>query len=185
MSVASSVRIVPIRNTAFVALGSNLGDARGGSLAQLQSAARAIHLLSDCNVIACSPVYQSPAHGTATAQPDYLNAVLQLETSLAAQPLLLALSNIEQEHGRRRDAHTERNAARTLDLDLLLFNSETIRSEMLTVPHPRMHLRAFVLRPLLDISPAIVITGLGAASNFLNTLSAQTITLFSEPLQWM
>ncbi len=185
MSVASSARIVPTRNTAFIALGSNLGNERGGSLAQLQSAVRAIHVHCDCKVIACSPVYRSPAQDASTAQPDYLNAVLQVETPLAAQTLLLALSNIEQEHGRRRDAHTERNAARTLDLDLLLFNSETIRTEMLTVPHPRMHLRAFVLRPLLDLNPAIVISGLGAASDFLHALSAQPITVFSEPLQWM
>jgi 2-amino-4-hydroxy-6-hydroxymethyldihydropteridine diphosphokinase len=185
MPAASHVRITPKRNTVFIALGSNLGNERGDSLAQLQNAVHAIHALDDCNVIACSPVYQSPAHGAKTVQPDYLNAVLQLETSLAAQPLLLALSSIEQKHGRSRDVTIERNAARTLDLDMLLFNSETIHSETLTVPHPRMHLRAFVLHPLLDISPAIMIPGLGAASDFLRGVSIQPITRFSEPLQWI
>jgi 2-amino-4-hydroxy-6-hydroxymethyldihydropteridine diphosphokinase len=179
------VSLAPLSNTAFIALGSNLGNERGGSLAQLESAARSLHARDDCNVIVCSPVYRSPAHDTVTSQPDYLNAVLQLQTSLKPQSLLHVLASVEQNHGRIRGASIERNAARTLDLDLLLFNGETIHSETLTVPHPRMHLRAFVLRPLIDISPGIAIPGLGAGSDFLPTVSTQPITFFSEPLQWM
>ena len=172
-------------NTAYIALGSNLGTASASPHAQLQLAVQHIHQLADCEVITCSPVYQSPAHETVDAQPDYLNAVIRITTTLDAESLLHTLAHIERSHGRVREHASVRNAARTLDLDLLLFNDDTLASESLTVPHPRMHVRAFVLRPLLDIAPEIAIPGLGKAATFLPGVSMQTLTRFSEPLPWI
>jgi 2-amino-4-hydroxy-6-hydroxymethyldihydropteridine diphosphokinase len=185
MQKALAARAAPSVSRAFVALGSNLGNANGGSLAQLQSAVRAIHAFDGCDVTQCSPVYQSPAQEATSVQPDYLNAVLLLETRLQPITLLNVLLTIEHSHGRVRDARGERNSARTLDLDLLMFNDEIFSSETLTVPHPRMHLRAFVLRPLLDVAGDVTIPGHGAASNFLPAVSAQPIKRFAEPLQWI
>lgn len=185
MQNALAARVASSVSRAFVALGSNLGNANGGSLAQLQSAVRAIHALDDCEIKQCSSVYQSPAQGATGMQPDYLNAVIAVETRLQPIALLQALLTIEQRHGRVRDARGERNSARTLDLDLLMFNDEIFSNETLSVPHPRMHLRAFVLRPLLDLADDIVIPGHGAATNFLPGVSAQPIERFAEPLQWI
>jgi 2-amino-4-hydroxy-6-hydroxymethyldihydropteridine diphosphokinase len=186
MPDALNARTALTINTSYIALGSNLANENGDSLAQLQSAVREIHALNECDIIACSPVYRSPAQETITIQPDYLNAVIKVETHIRPEVLLSHLSMIERKHGRTRDATIEENAARTLDLDVLLFNNEAINTKTLTVPHPRMHLRAFVLRPLLDLAPAIVIPRLGEADHFLSAIiSIQPITLFSEPLQWM
>jgi len=98
------------------------------------------------------------------AQPDYFNAVVRLETELAPHELLAELLAVEQAHGRAR---TFKNAPRTLDLDLLLYGDEVIRSKDLVVPHPRMHLRRFVLDPLTEISPDCVIPGVGPARDWL------------------
>ncbi len=132
--------------SAYIALGSNLS----GPLGQLQRATDALHELPDTRLERISRVYHSAAVGPGE-QPDYLNAVVCVETSLAALDLLDALQAIETAQGRVR---TERWGARTLDLDLLLYGDATIDCSRLRVPHPRMCERAFVLLPLADIAAA-------------------------------
>ena len=108
--------------------------------------------------------------------PDYLNAVARLETSLEPYGLLLHLLDIELMLGRKRRG-LRKNAPRSVDLDLLLMDSLMIQSTPLTLPHPRMHLRAFVLKPLLDLAPDIVVPGLGPARDFLGAVSDQRVEL--------
>jgi 2-amino-4-hydroxy-6-hydroxymethyldihydropteridine diphosphokinase len=96
-----------------------------------------------------------------TGQPDFINAVAQLETGLRAERLLAELQELEARHGRKRSFP---NAPRTLDLDVLLYGNAEIRSTTLTVPHPRMHERAFVLKPLLEIAPELDFDLAGCAS---------------------
>ncbi|MBW8721747.1 MAG: 2-amino-4-hydroxy-6-hydroxymethyldihydropteridine diphosphokinase [Polaromonas sp.] len=140
---------------AYVALGANLGDAA----AALRQAVQAMGQLPLTQVRRCSSVYKTAPlntdSGEASVAPgnDYLNAVAELETGLAAPDLLNHLQQIEQQAGRQRPY---RNAPRTLDLDMLLYGSARIDSERLTVPHPRMALRAFVLAPLAEIAPELV-----------------------------
>ena len=107
-----------------------------------------------------------------TGQPDYVNAVCALQTGLTPEALLEALLGLEAQFGRRRDYHY---APRTLDLDLLLFDAETRNSPQLTLPHPRMHLRAFVLAPLVEIAPDCRIPGRGTAAAWLAAASMQRI----------
>ena len=131
-------------NTSFIALGSNLGDPE----AQLRLAVSALSELHESRLADCSAVYRSAAVGPGE-QPDYLNAVLRLETSLDPLSLLDALQAIETRQGRERDV---RWGARTLDLDLILYGRETVASERLTLPHPRFAERNFVLYPLRDVA---------------------------------
>ena len=105
-------------------------------------------------------------------QPDFINAVSALQTSLTPRALLDALLDIEVTFGRRRDFH---HAPRTLDLDLLLFDMQTIETSALHVPHPRMHLRAFVINPLVEIAPDCQIPGRGKAIAWLPAVSMQQI----------
>lgn len=133
----------------FVALGSNLGE----PLTQLRQALTQLHNLPDTRVIGCSAVYQNPAIGPGE-QPDYLNAVVALRTELPAVDLLHALQSIENQQGRQRG---ERWAARTLDLDILLYGDERFDTAELTVPHPRMLQRNFVLYPLHDVAPDLLL----------------------------
>jgi 2-amino-4-hydroxy-6-hydroxymethyldihydropteridine diphosphokinase len=122
---------------ACIGLGANLGDAR----ATLDAAQHALARLPQTRLVAASPLYRSaPIDATG---PDYLNAVVVLETALAPHALLSELQRIEDRHGRERP---HRNAPRTLDLDLLLYGDRRIATAALTVPHPRLHERAFVLR---------------------------------------
>ncbi len=135
---------------AFIALGSNLGD----RAAHLCAAVRALEAPPDLRVTAASPVYESAAHTLRPdeAQPSYLNAVVRLRTRLSPEALMAALLRIEHRAGRRRSA-ARRWAARTLDLDLLLYGEVTLETPALTVPHPRLGARLFVLRPLADLAP--------------------------------
>ena len=139
--------------TAYVALGANLGDAA----AALRQAASELNHLPLTQVAKRSSLYKTaPLDGTAGRRApggDYLNAVVELATGLTAPALLAHLQQIEQAAGRER---TYRNAPRTLDLDLLLYGSGRIDSASLTVPHPRMTQRAFVLVPLAEIAPGLV-----------------------------
>ena len=141
--------------TAYVALGANLGDA----VAALQQAAAALAHLPLTRLLQASSVYKTAPidtdSGGDTAAPggDYFNAVVALETGLTAPALLDQLQQLEQQAGRERPY---RNAPRTLDLDLLLYGSAHIDSARLTVPHPRMRQRAFVLVPLAEIAPGWV-----------------------------
>lgn len=130
--------------SAFVALGANLGDAVGAVRAAFQALAG----LPETTLVRRSSLYRSaPVEATG---PDFINAVAELRTRLPAAALLAALQAIEQGAGRARPY---RNAPRTLDLDLLLFGDERIATAALTVPHPRMAERAFVLVPLAEIAP--------------------------------
>ncbi len=104
-----------------------------------------------------------------------MNAVVALRTSLSPRALLSRLQAIERAQGRDRGAATPRNSPRTLDLDLLLFGRRLVRLPQLTIPHPRMHERAFVLTPLLDIAPATVIPGRGQARRLAHAVRAQRI----------
>jgi len=104
--------------------------------------------------------------------PDYLNAVAVLRTGLSPEALLAALQAIEQAHGRERPY---RNAPRTLDLDLLLHGIKVLDTPALQLPHPRMHQRAFVLAPLLEIDPGVQIPGRGAAVDWLAGLTDQPL----------
>lgn len=138
--------------TAYVALGANLGD----TAAALKQAVTAINNLPQTRVNKTSGIYLTAPQGDDTGIAlggDYLNAVAEVQTDLTAYELLEHLQSIEQVAGRQR---LYLNAPRTLDLDLLLYGSASIDSAHLTVPHPRMLQRAFVLAPLQEIAPALV-----------------------------
>lgn len=132
----------------YIGLGSNLGDS-------LQILTEAVHKLATLGPLQVSQLYQSPPMGPQD-QPNYLNAAVQLQTDLAPLALLDELQRIEQESGRVRLRHW---GERTLDLDLLIYGDEQIQNERLTVPHVGVLERDFVLRPLLDIDPNLVIKG--------------------------
>lgn len=155
---------------AFIGLGSNLAHPRR----QLAKALARIDAIPGVRVLRVSPNYRTEAIG-GMPQPDYVNAVALVSTSLAPRALLARLLSIERTQHRRRDASTPRNAPRTLDLDLLLYGARRIRSPQLTLPHPRMHERAFVLRPLCDIAPATRIPGCSLAKRFLPSVRGQRI----------
>jgi 2-amino-4-hydroxy-6-hydroxymethyldihydropteridine diphosphokinase len=134
--------------TAYIAIGANLGD----PLAQAQGALKQIAALPATRVTATSSWYRSKAIGP--QQPDYLNGVTRIETSLSPLDLLNSLQRVELEHGRERLQHW---GPRTLDLDLLLYDELILQSARLTVPHPQLALRNFVLVPLLEIAPQLVL----------------------------
>jgi len=152
--------------TAFIGIGANLGDARGNVL----DAVERLRRLPGATLEAVSSLYRTAPIDS--SGDDYINAVARLSTSLPAQQLLEALFGIEQAHGRERPYF---NAPRTLDLDLLLYGDEQIATPTLVVPHPRMHQRAFVLMPLLELAPAVVLPGLGRAGDFAPSVSDQGI----------
>ena len=156
---------------AFVGLGSNLAHPRR----QIARAIAAIARLHGTRVVALSPNYASAPVPTDATQPDYVNAVVALRTALPPRSLLRRLQAIERRHGRQRDSGTPRNSPRTLDLDLLLFGRRIVRLPQLTVPHPRMHERAFVLTPLLDLAPAATIPGRGLARRERRAIRGQRI----------
>ena len=156
---------------AFLGLGSNLAHPRR----QLARAVRAIARLPQLRIVAVSPNYASAPIGSETPQPDYVNAVVAVRTALGPRALLAALQSIEHRQRRRRDAEPHRNAPRTLDLDLLLYGRRRIRLPGLAVPHPRMHERAFVLRPLADVAAVATIPGRGLARRFLVNVRDQRI----------
>ncbi len=144
-------------HTAFIGLGSNLAD----PLAQVSSALDALNSLAQTHVVRRSSFYRSAPVGY-LQQPDFINAVAQLETELAPRALLDALLALEHDRGRTREFC---NAPRTLDLDILLYDDLIHHEHGLTIPHPQMHLRAFVLQPLLEIAPDCVIPGVGPAAD--------------------
>lgn len=158
--------------TAYIALGANLGDAA----ASLKQAVVMINALPLCIVKKTSSLYKTepletlPGHAPGN---DYINAVVEIETSLSAPTLLHHLQQIEQAAGRQRP-HI--NAPRTLDLDLLLYGNGSIDSADLTVPHPRMWQRAFVLLPLTEIAPEL------AAGERLQVVQGQKIAVFESVL---
>lgn len=155
---------------AYVGLGSNLAHPRR----QLAKALATLDVVDGIRVVAVSPNYVTAPVGGAP-QPDYVNAVALLRTTLGPRALLARLHGIERRQHRRRDAQTPRNAPRTLDLDLLLYGARRVRLRGLTLPHPRMHERAFVLKPLTDIAPTITIPGRGLAARYLPRVRGQRI----------
>ncbi len=153
---------------AYVALGANLGQA----LQALKEVVDRINNEDEIAVIKTSSFYKTvPIDSTG---PDYINAVIEIQTELSDEQLLERLLEIEKDFGRVRPAGIH-NAPRTMDLDLLLFEDEVKQSEFLTLPHPRMHERAFVLVPLCEISPEIVIPGKGLAKDYLKSVAEQGI----------
>lgn len=151
---------------AAIGLGANLGDRR----ATLRAAAEAIARLPGVDGCTVSPMYRSAPQDA--DGPDYVNAVAVVETTLPAAQLLAQLQAVEQAHGRERPY---RNAPRRLDLDLLLYGREVADEPGLQLPHPRMHLRAFVLAPLVDVWPDAEVPGRGAARVLLDAVSAQDV----------
>ena len=142
------------RVRACIGLGSNLGDRR----AHLRTAVEALRRLPETELLAVSSLYRTRPHGPQN-QPEYLNAVALLETALAPEALLRHLQAIERAAGRRRDG--ERWGPRTLDLDLLVHGAARRAGAALTLPHPRLAERAFVLEPLAEVAPDLEIPGLG------------------------
>ena len=157
-----------MKRTAYIGLGANQGELHESLNAALES----LRSIEQSELVAVSPFYTSAPIDA--PGPDYLNAVAQLSTSLEPYALLLHLLDIELMLGRKRRG-LKKNAPRNVDLDLLLVDALIIQSTPLTLPHPRLHVRAFVLRPLLDLAPDLVIPGQGPASNFLEGVADQRI----------
>ena len=165
--------------TAYVALGANLGDAASA----LRQAVQAIAQLPQTRVVKTSSIYKTAPLAAGSDAPasggrvdlggDYLNVVVEVQTSLNAHDLLQNLQKIEQAAGRERPYP---NAPRTLDLDLLLYGSGTIDSANLVVPHPRMWQRAFVLQPLAEIASELV------SNSTLEAVQHQKIAVFEANL---
>jgi 2-amino-4-hydroxy-6-hydroxymethyldihydropteridine diphosphokinase len=158
---------------AYIGLGSNLED----PVSQLRRAFADLDGLPDTRLVVRSSLYRSaplgcPDQSHFSSQPDFVNAVAKIATGLSPQALLQALLNIEYQHGRER---TFRNAPRTLDLDVLLYDDLQLQEDDLTVPHPQMHRRAFVLQPLLEIAPGVSIPGVGQAQQSLQGCQDQVL----------
>lgn len=148
---------VPVR--AYVALGANLGD----RFRNMQGAVDRLSAANGVQVTRTSPVYESPAHvlDPGTPQPSFLNAVIELLTTCSAQALLETCMDVERAGGRER---RERWSARTIDLDLLMHGTEAVSEPDLRLPHPRLGDRRFVLRPLADLVPDLIVPPPFAAS---------------------
>lgn len=151
----------------FIALGANLGD----PAATVRAAIQALRELPAVAFVAASSLYRTAPVGL-KHQPDFINAVAELATDIPPPELLDALFGIEARFGRSRSV---RNAPRTLDLDLLLYGDETSDDPHLTLPHPRLHERAFVLAPLAEIAPQLVIPGHGRVDDLLRRCADQQI----------
>jgi len=159
--------------TVFIGLGSNLGDAR----TFVRAGGLALSRLPATSVVAHSALYRSAPVGR-TDQQDFINAVCRLTTFLAPLVLLQSLLDIERAHGRLREG--ERGGPRTLDLDLLLYDGLTHNAAGLELPHPRMHERAFVLQPLVELDPERVVPGRGRARDLLAGCGSQRIERLEE-----
>ncbi|MBZ0091750.1 MAG: 2-amino-4-hydroxy-6-hydroxymethyldihydropteridine diphosphokinase [Sulfuricellaceae bacterium] len=159
-------------NRAFIGLGSNLDDPRQ----QVLAAFRELDSLPGTHLAARSSLYRSAPMGFAE-QPDFINAVAEIRTRLSPHDLLQALLGIEHRRGRVRSFS---NAPRVLDLDVLLYDGQVMHEDGLTVPHPRIRERAFVLRPLLEIAPDCLIPGCGLAADFLPGCTDQQLERLEE-----
>jgi 2-amino-4-hydroxy-6-hydroxymethyldihydropteridine diphosphokinase len=144
----------------YIGIGGNLDD----PVSQVRRALQTLSALPACRLVAHSPLYRTAPVGGPPDQPDYINAVAALDTTLAPAELLAALQALETGQGRVR---AERWGPRTLDLDLLLYDQMISDDPWLTLPHPRLHERAFVLYPLRDIAPHLDIPGRGPLTELL------------------
>jgi 2-amino-4-hydroxy-6-hydroxymethyldihydropteridine diphosphokinase len=158
---------------AYIGLGGNLAD----PVAQLRSAVAELGRLPQTQVAACSSFYRSAPVGQAD-QPDFINAACCLHTALAPEALLDALLAIERVHGRVRAG--ARGGPRTLDLDLLMYGAEVRHAAVLTLPHPRLHERAFVLAPLAEIEPDLVVPGRGPVGVLLARCAGQRVQRLAD-----
>lgn len=152
---------------AFIALGSNLQQ----PLQQVTTALREIAGLPQTALVRQSSFYRTAPVGY-DDQPDFINAVAEVETTLAPLQLLHAIQGIENQHGRERPFP---NAPRVLDLDLLLYNNTVMDTNELTLPHPRMHERGFVLLPLAEIAPDLTLPKYGSVANLAQTCMDQGV----------
>ncbi len=139
----------------FIGLGSNLENPSE----QIRTAVKDMRQMPETSLVACSSLYKSPPMGPQD-QPDYINAVVELKTELGPHQLLDHLQKIEQQHGRTRKRHW---GERTLDLDVLVYGGQELNDERLTVPHPGVAERAFVIYPLAELDKQLMIPGLGIA----------------------
>lgn len=156
---------------AVIGLGANLGDAR-------QTLRQAInHLQSHAQTAQwqVSPFYRTAPIGGDEAQPDYINGVAVFRTNLSPETVMHWLLETERQFGRDRSRDIARNSPRTLDLDLLLYDQVAMDTPLLILPHPRLHERAFVLRPLLDVLPDFSAPGLGQLVQHLPQVADQVI----------
>jgi len=158
---------------AWIGLGSNLDDPPG----QVRTALTELDAIAGCRLRAASSLYASPPMGPSD-QPDYINAVAWLKTTLPAAALLDALRTIEQRHARVRGRHW---GPRTLDLDLLLYAQAVIDTTRLTVPHPGIAARSFVLYPLAELDRTLVIPGLGVVEDLLGQCPDAGLKKLEEP----
>lgn len=149
----------------YIGLGSNLDN----PAAQIAGAMDELAVLPETDLVKRSSLYRSAPLGPQD-QPDFINAVVQLQTGLSADMLMIQLQQIEHTHGRTRAVHW---GPRTLDLDLLLYGNMKIRTEKLTVPHPQIATRSFVLCPLLEIDPEVEIPELGSAGDLFRRLNVE------------
>lgn len=156
-----------VRQRCFIALGANLGD----PVVTVQAAVLALRLLPQTQFVAASSLYRTAPVGL-KHQPDFINAVVELLAVSSATTLLDALFGIEARFGRSRSV---KDAPRTLDLDLLLYGDAVSDDPQLTLPHPRLHQRAFVLAPLAEIAPLLVIPGRGRVADLLLGCADQQI----------
>lgn len=140
---------MPIKSRVFLALGGNLGNPRQA----FATAARELRQHPQIELVAAAPLYRTPPVGGPADQPDYLNTVIELTTDLTPQQLLAFSRKIEDAAGRTRSI---RWGARTLDLDLLLYARQIVATPELTLPHPRLQQRHFVLLPLADLAPDFI-----------------------------
>ena len=156
---------------AYIALGSNLDN----PVAQLRAGFEALAMLPETRLGCMSSIYRSAPVGYAD-QPDFFNAVARIETALTPRRLLDELLAIERSCGRTRDFP---NAPRTLDLDIVLYGESAVEEPGLTIPHPRMRERAFVLVPLVEIAPDALVPGGGRASELVASVDATSVTRIS------
>ncbi len=156
-----------VRRTVVLALGSNLAQPEQ----QVRSALQAVAALPDTELLAASSLYLTAPVGYAD-QPDFINAVCLIQTALEAEALLAALQRIEQVFGRERSF---RNAPRTLDLDIIDYAGRVSTDEHLILPHPRAHLRSFVMQPLAEIAPDFQLGGQGRAADVAARLGSDGI----------
>jgi 2-amino-4-hydroxy-6-hydroxymethyldihydropteridine diphosphokinase len=152
---------------AYVGIGANLDD----PAARVRGAFNSLAAMPQTRLVKRSSLYRTQPQGYRD-QPDFVNAVAQVDTALAPAALLTALQQIEADAGRQRSFP---NAPRTLDLDLLLYGGERIDEPGLVVPHPRLHERAFVLVPLVEIAPHVDVPGIGPAQEWLRRAAGQGV----------